>query len=137
MTAIWRNDGSGWSLLASSGCPDEAALHTLVEQAPHILPLAGAPRLVVVGREVLVGNGYADLIAIEPNGRIVVIEVKLARNAEARRAVVAQVLTYAAYLRGLTPSGLEQDILSRHLHARGYQDLAQAISANDQEGSFD
>jgi hypothetical protein len=42
-------------------------------------------------------NGFADLIAIEPNGRISVIEIKLARNAEARRAVIAQVLAYAAY----------------------------------------
>ena len=66
-----------------------------------MLPLTGAPQLVVVGREVQLGNGYADLIAVEPSGRLAIIEVKLARNAEARRAVVAQVLTYAAYLRGM------------------------------------
>ncbi len=48
MTAIWRNAGSGWRLLAPAGFPAEAALHTLVEQAPQILPLAGTPRLVVV-----------------------------------------------------------------------------------------
>jgi hypothetical protein len=136
MTAIWRNDGSGWRLLAPSSYPSEAALHTLVEEAPHILPLAGAPRLVIVGREVTLGNGYADLIAVEPSGRVAVIEVKLASNGEARRAVVAQVLTYAAYLRGLSPADFEA-ILAKHLQARGYQDLAQAVSATDQEGAFD
>src|SRR5947208_11899103 len=96
MTAIWRNDGSGWRALRPTGFPDEAALHRLVEEAPQMLPLAGTPRLVVVGREVQLGGGYADLLAVEPSGRLAVIEVKLARNAEARRAVVAQVLTYAA-----------------------------------------
>jgi hypothetical protein len=49
---------------------------------------------------VQLASGSADLLAVEPNGRLVVIEVKLANNAEARRAVVAQVLTYAAYLHG-------------------------------------
>lgn len=136
MTAIWRNDGSGWRLLAPSGYPSEAALHTLVEEAPHILPLAGTPRLIVLGREVLLGNGYADLIAVEPGGRVAVIEVKLASNGEARRAVVAQVLTYAAYLRGLSVAEFE-NVLSRHLQSRDYHDLAQAVSAADQEGSFD
>jgi hypothetical protein len=44
-----------------------------------------------VGREVPLGGGYADLLAVEASGRLGMIEVKLARNSEARRAVVAQV----------------------------------------------
>jgi hypothetical protein len=134
---IWTNDGAGWQLLATTGFPDEAALNSLVEQAPQILPLAGSPRLIVLGREVLLGNGYADLIAVEPSGRLAIIEVKLARNAEARWAIVAQVLTYAAYLSGLDSAILERDILGRHLRERGYADLAGAVASNDQEGSFD
>lgn len=136
MTAIWHSDGMAWKLLAPSGFPDEAALHSLVEQAPQLLPLAGSPRLVIVGREVQLGNGYADLIAVEPTGRLAIVEVKLARNAEARRAVVAQILTYAAYLRGLDPTTLEERVLGRHLVQRGYQSLADAVAANDQEGAF-
>jgi hypothetical protein len=137
MPPIWKKDDAGWRLLAPTGFPDESALHSLVEQAPQILPLAGAPRLVVVGREVMLGGGYADLIAVEPTGRIAVIEVKLARNAEARRAIVAQVLTYAAYLSGLDADSLERDVLGRHLRQRGFQDLAGIVAANDQVGSFD
>ncbi len=137
MTAIWQNDGAGWHLIAPTGFPDEATLHTLVEQAPHLLPLAGSPRLIVLGREVQLGNGYADLIAIEPNGRIAVIEIKLASNAEARRAVVAQVLAYAAYLWNLDQTALERDVLSPHLRKRGYQSITQAVASNDQEQSFD
>src|SRR4051794_30946839 len=137
MTAIWKNDGMGWKLLSATGFPDEKALHTLVEQAPQILPLAGSPRLVVVGREVMLGNGYADLLAVEPTGRMAVIEAKLARNSEARRAIVAQVLTYAAYLNGLDPETLERHVLASHLRPRGFESLAGAIAANDQAGAFD
>jgi hypothetical protein len=137
MTAIWHNDGSRWSLLAPTCFPDEAALHDLVEKAPETLPLAGAPRLIILGREVSLGNGSADLVGIEPTGRIAVIEVKLARNAEIRRAVVAQVLSYAAHLHGLDRTELEQQVLSRHLRERGHQSLEAAVEASDQEGAFD
>jgi RecB family endonuclease NucS len=60
------------------------------------LPKSYARPLTVLGREVRLGNGYADLLAVESTGRLVVIEVKLSTNAESRRAVVAQVLSYAA-----------------------------------------
>jgi hypothetical protein len=116
MTAIWSNDGERWALLAPSGFPDEATLHSLIEQTPQLLPLAGSPRLTIVGREVRLGSGSADLVAVEPNGRLVVIEVKLANNAEARRAVVAQVLTYAAYLHGVDRADLERGVLSGQIH---------------------
>lgn len=137
MAALWRDDGSGWNALAPAGFPDEAALHGLVEDAPQLLPLSGSPRMVVVGREVSLGGGYADLIAVEPSGRLVVIEVKLAKNAEARRAVVAQGLMYAAFLHGLDEKTLEGEVLGRELARRGYGSLASAVSDNDQEGSFD
>ena len=137
MTAIWQNDGTGWRLLSPTGFPDEQTLHDLVEETPRILPLAGDPRLVVVGKEVLLGNGYADLVAVEPSGRLVVVEIKLSRNAEARRAVVAQILTYAAHLKGLSPETVERDVLGRHLRDRGYESIQDAISSNDQVGSFD
>ncbi|MEU8125252.1 hypothetical protein AB0C21_41635 [Spirillospora sp. NPDC049024] len=96
VTAIWSTDQSGkWRLLTPSGYPAEAALHDLVEQSPQILPLAGSPRITVLGREVRLGGGYADLVAVEPSGQMVIVEVKLAGNSEARRAVVAQSLTDA------------------------------------------
>lgn len=137
MTAIWHNDGASWRLLAPTGFPDEQTLHDLVEETPQILPLAGNPSLVVVGKEVLLGKGYADLVAVEPSGRLVLVEIKLSRNAEARRAVVAQILTYAAHLKGLSLEAVERDVLGRHLRERGYENTTDAVSSNDQEGSFD
>ena len=49
----------------------------------------------------------------------------------------AQVLAYAAYLHGLTPTALENDVVGTRLRARGYEILADAVRAMDQEGSFD
>ena len=129
MPSIWsKDDHAGWKLLSRTGYPDEASLHTLVELTPQLLPLAGSPRLAVVGREVRLGTGSADLIGVEPSGRIVVIEVKLATNAESRRAVVAQVLAYASHLHGMDQEHLERDVLRRHLQDRGFDELYSAIS---------
>lgn len=136
MTAIWRNDGHGWKVMAPAGFPDEASLHTLVEEAPELLPLSGEPRIVVLGREVRLGAGIADLVGVEPSGRPVIVEVKLARNDEARRAVVTQVQMYAAVLYGLSPEDFER-VLEPHLRKREAASVADAVAGADQQGSFD
>lgn len=100
------------------------------------MPLAGAPQLIVIGREVPLEGGRADLLAIEPGGRLALIEVELARNAEARRAVVAQVLAYAVYLQGLDVSSLEHEILGPYLRQLNCDSLAEAVAANDQVGEY-
>jgi len=113
-SALWHNSGGGWQLLRPVRFDDESAPHDLVEEAPELLPLSGSPRLTIVGREVALGAGYADLVAVEPEGRLVLVELKLARNADARRAVVAQILSYAAALHGLTIDELEHEVLAAH-----------------------
>lgn len=137
MTAIWRDDGTGWRLLPPAGFLDERALHSLVEEAPHLLPLAGSPALAVVGREVRLGTGFADLIAVESGGRLVVLEVKLERNPEARRAVVSQVLTYAAFLRGTTREALEGEILSSYLGSHQWTSVDEALEPVVPGGAHD
>lgn len=132
MTGLWTNAGEGWNLLAPAGFPDEATLHSLVEEAPELLPLSGEPGIVIVGREVSVANGSIDLLAVEPTGRPVILEIKLARNSEARRAVVAQALSYAAYLKGLDVETLEQGPLRRHLGERELSGLVEACQSGDQ-----
>jgi len=133
MTAIWRQTDSGYRCLEPTGFPNEAELHHLVSFTPELLPLAGAPDLVVLGNEVALGNGYADVLAVERSGRFVLIEVKLARNGEARRAVVAQLLAYASFLRGGEVSALEQGVLSAHLARRGALDIASLAASGFQD----
>ena len=98
MTGVWIKNEDGWKTAASQKFGLEKDLHELAEENIHMLPLAGSPNLVVLGSEVSLGSGWADLLAVETTGRPVIIEVKLARNAEARRAIVAQALSYAAWL---------------------------------------
>ncbi len=138
MTSIWQQDGSVWKLLSPKGFPDEATLHSLIENAPQMLPLSGDPRLVIVGKEVYLNGNYADLIGIEPDGRLSIIEIKLNKSAEARRAVVAQVLTYAASLAGMDRKALEAPVLlGSYLHERDVPTLADAISLEDQTEQID
>lgn len=135
MTAIWGSGPGGqWRPLAPRAYPAEATLHDLVQEAPQMLPLAGSPRLTILGREVRLGSGVADLIAVESTGRLVIIEVKLAGNAESRRAVIAQVLSYAGYLQGLDPDQLESQILAPVLDA-GL--VLAAVEAGDQQRAVD
>lgn len=136
MTALWKLEDRAWTAAATTGFPAEADLHDLIETAPQLLPLAGSPDLVVLGREVRLGSGTADLVAVESGGRLTLIEVKLAANAEARRAVVAQLLSYAAALYGSSVEELDA-LLSKHLQQRGYASTADAVVQADQTESFD
>ena len=137
MTGIWTDTGDGWKL----GCPrpydDEATLHRLIADYPQLLPLAGSSRLRVFGSEVPLGPGCADILAVESLGRPTIIEVKLSRNREARREIVAQVLAYAAFLRGFDVEGLERGPLRSSLVRAGYGSILEAVQGQDQEGAVD
>ena len=63
MTALWRNDGSGWGLLVPRGFLDEAALHELVEEAPQLLPLSGST-YHGKGRKTLLPRLYGDDVGL-------------------------------------------------------------------------
>ena len=111
-------------------------MHDLIEAAPSMLPLAGSPRLAVLGREVRCGDREnADLLAVEVStARPVVIEVTLASNTD-RRQALTQVLGYAAYLRRLDRGGLSE-ILRPHLAKRGFPSILASVAdaAQDDPG---
>ena len=130
----WGKDGSWVRLQAFE---DEATLHRLIEQNPQLMPLAGSPSLAVLGSEILLGSGSADILAVESSGRPVVIEVKLAKSSEARRAIVSQVLAYAAFLHGYNVESLEQGPLRKALAKAGHGTILEAVQAQDQEGAVD
>ncbi len=108
MTGIWTNAGTGWELASSRYSRTKPPCTALLDDNPQLLPLAGSPRLIVLGSEVRIGSGYADILAVEASGRPTIIEVKLASNPEARKAIVSQVIAYAAFLRGFDIESLEQ-----------------------------
>lgn len=131
MGTIWRRQDDEWRRLTASEFDSEEKLHDLVESSPGLLPLSGNPSMVVLGREVQLGPGYADLLAVETDGRLVVIEIKLRKNAETRRAVVAQILTYAAYLKGLGVLELERTLRS-HLDRAEARSILDLVRKSDQ-----
>lgn len=137
MSGIWEKKESGWRTVPSRPFDNEGELHDLVEGNIHMLPLAGSPRLFVLGREVPLGRGYADLLAVEESGRPVIVEVKLARSPEAKRAIVAQVLSYAAYLQGYDTLSLSNGPLKNPLAKSGHESILQAVKAQDQENAVD
>lgn len=64
------------------------------------------------------GTVFADILGVARTGRLVIIECKLWRNPQARREVLAQILEYAALLRGWSFGDLTAGIkrkLATHL----------------------
>lgn len=82
---------------------DEAFLQDLLFRHPTLLPVGEiegvvGDDLVAVCREFPTKHGPIDNLFMTAEGHIVVTEVKLWRNPEARRKVVAQALDYASCL---------------------------------------
>jgi hypothetical protein len=138
MPSIWiSKDNSKWSQLEPSPYDLEATLHERVAMTPEMLPLSGQPRLVTIGSEVPIGNNAMDVLLVESTGRLVVLEVKLAKNSEARRAVVSQALSYAAYLKGMTRDTLEKKIVRPFLGRNSADSIAGLVEASLQSGAVD
>lgn len=78
---------------------NEDWLQTLIHNYPKLVPAgeveACFENLVPVLREFPLPSGYLDNLYITPEGYPVLVEVKLWKNQEARRKVVAQILEYA------------------------------------------
>lgn len=97
---------------ADTGVGPECWLADRLFEAPALL-LAGdaSPahgRFRPVCRELpLPGSGYADLFGITPEGEVALVEVKLGRNAEAKREILAQAIDYWRALRRVSFEELE------------------------------
>jgi hypothetical protein len=86
------------------GAKLEDALQTLIEKQPNLLngrqmePGSGdPPRFALLRREMQVGDWSLDHLLVDQRGVLTFVEAKLLENPEARRAVIGQILDYAAY----------------------------------------
>lgn len=86
----------------AEGSFGEAWLQNALFTHPQCLPVREIDphigNLIPVCTEIETGAGPADILYITRTGQIVLVETKLWRNPEARRAVVAQILDYAKQL---------------------------------------
>ena len=94
--ALWRLNESGMATpISEERLAAEALIESAVESAPQLL----GDEVLIVGRQVSTPSGPLDLLALDAEGRLVVIENKRDRTP---REVLAQAIDYAAYVNTLT-----------------------------------
>lgn len=130
-----------------NGLYDEAWLQNQIHLHPACLPIdeiePGLDRIVPVCLEMELPSGFVDNVFLTPSGDIVLAEVKLWRNPEMRRKVVAQALDYVSCLFEMDYVAFEAAILKAHSRgvARGSSvatSLYQLIDGDDslEEAAF-
>jgi len=102
MAKILLIDGDYKTVIDKVKFTEEGKLQDYLEEYPTLIPLAdiveGASDLLCIGREVIAGPGFVDLLFIDKDGLLTVVETKLAKNPEARRTVIGQIIEYASYI---------------------------------------
>lgn len=102
MAKILLIDGKNSKVIDKVKFTEEGKLQDYLEEYPSLIPLAeiveGASDLLCIGREVGAGPGAIDLLFIDKDGLLTVVETKLAKNPEARRTVIGQIIEYASYI---------------------------------------
>lgn len=102
---------NGWQELSTLNYNNEAEMQQLLAEDPNILPLEEIgydQSFVTIGKEVLLGTGMLDIMAVDAAGHIALIETKLRQNPEIRRTVIGQILDYAAHLWGASYDELDK-----------------------------
>lgn len=90
---------------------DEDELQAYLERSPYLLISESEPQVVTVQREVgLPSAGSLDLLLVDAEGVPVAVEVKLGRNSQARREVIAQAFDYISDLTRLTIDELDDAV---------------------------
>jgi len=149
-----HNKHEKWEHLNHTGYSGEAHLRDILHEDPDILPIedisssAKLSRIRLMLKEVgLPGSGSTDLVGIDKSGNIFIIETKLATNPEAKRAVIGQILEYAAFLHGREVEWLDA-IAKREKNEVGIiqhfekesdwdkEEFEQKLRDNLQEGTF-
>src|SRR5437870_2899791 len=125
---IWQVSGGTLTRLDASSLEVERDLESWIEQDPALLQ-AG---LEIVGRQVQLESGPLDLLAIDPQGRWVVVEIK--RDHLDRKAI-AQVIDYAACLGDLTADQLRAKV-EPYLASKGL-DLDEMLEQRDAAAALD
>ena len=129
---VLRRVGEPWRRPPVGSYPNERGLQELLVESPTLIP--GVGPAAAVDELHLPDGGSVDIVAVEPSGAVTLVECKLAANSEVRRAVVGQILSYAAAL-----WQLPYDQLDSRFHQRAGLSLSDAVEqvANEQESGWD
>ena len=92
----------------------EKEIQEIVFENPECLPISDIDEnynpIISVCQELNTDAGPLDLFMVTPNGDMAIVEMKLWKNPEARRKVVAQILDYAKELARWTYSDLQREL---------------------------
>lgn len=106
--AIAISGDSEASLLHAEPFNNEDELQACLERIPYLLMIESEPRIAAVQREVVLPSaGSLDLLLIDEQAVPIAVEVKLNRNSQSRREVVAQAFDYVSDLTQLTVDELD------------------------------
>jgi len=95
--------------VASSGYSNEAELQEILADNPSLLKYESDPNIELIQTELNLPNtGKADILFIDSDGLPIVVEVKLAKNAESRREIVAQIFDYISSITQFTVDELDE-----------------------------
>jgi hypothetical protein len=129
--AVWRISEAGPRKVLAGGIDIESHLEDWIERDPGLLE-AG---LTIVGRQVRTDAGVLDLLAIDPQGRRVVIELK---RGKLYRDTLVQALDYAACI-GAIPEQEFENMRAAYLRGKNLGDIPQGaddapLQGDDDEG---
>ncbi len=108
----------------------EQQLHRAISDHPEVLPSEdiGMGPLVRLAEELDLGHGPLDLLAVDPAGRLVIVEFKRGTENPDVRKVIAQLLDYGSRLWRLPYEILERHSLEQAVPADGPPgDLAELV----------
>jgi hypothetical protein len=129
VSLLYRSGDGAWVSVPNTTYEDEEELRTLLVTDPSILALDEIPTVesttrVTVGREAALGSGFADIIWVDLEGNLTILEVKLRSNPEIRREVLAQALSYAAFLEGMDTDDFVATIAQPYLESTHEEQIA-------------
>lgn len=116
---LWQIAEKGPARLRLTEISAERHLEDWIEHDPSLLEQG----LVIVGRQIRMEGGPLDLLALDPQGRWVLIEIKRERL---RREVIAQAIDYASCVSGLDPAKLKAECDS-YLRSRGSESTLEVL----------
>lgn len=100
--ALWKVAGAKLQPVSASPLDQEQRLEDWIAADPSIVGMD----LAIIGRQVQTAfGGKIDLLALDPDGNCVALELKRGRTP---REVVAQLLDYGSWIRGLGYNELDQ-----------------------------
>jgi len=135
---ILMREGKGkkWELVESNAYTAEAELQELLVESPEVISMEeirpGAGLLVASIQEFSLPVGYIDILAFTARGDVAIVECKLAKNTQAKREVIGQILDYAAHLWEMSYEDLDERIQTMVGHT-----LAELVSGHVDQSEWD